>query len=182
MLQARLRLIALVGLLVITLAYVASQARPKPAAAGSIDPKAREKASDISFLEAPANGLPKHLSDLKGKVVVLDLWATWCGPCRMSIPDIAQMNKDLHGKPVQVIGVAMDSADTASEVPSTAKELGINYPVALGSKSTGINSYQTSGIPVLYIIDKEGRVAFIMEGYSPTFSVKKQVEAILDEG
>ena len=182
MLQARVRTIGFAVLLFVILAYIVSQARPKVAAAGAIDTAERKVASDISFLEAPANGLPKHLSDLHGKVVVMDLWATWCGPCRMSIPDFVQMNKDLHGKPLAIIGVAMDSADTEAEVPASAKDLGINYPVALGSKSTGITPYQTNGIPTLYIIDKQGRVAFVMQGYSPTFSIEQQVKAILDEG
>jgi len=102
------------------------------------------------------------LSDLQGKVVILDFWATWCPPCRKGIPDLVQLKKDYKAKGVEVIGVSLDALTrggaTFKDVSPFIKEYKINYPILNGTEDVitkfgGINS-----IPTSFVIDKEGYI------------------------
>lgn len=99
-----------------------------------------------------------------GKVVLLDIWATWCPPCRAEIPYLVKLAKKYADKDVVLVGVAID--ERKSDVASFAKQKGINYTVALdpGAQSLG-QRYQLRGIPATYIIDKEGIIRKVHSGF-----------------
>lgn len=120
MLRTRLLLIGGILLLVALFARIAAVA---PRATGPKQP--------VPELAFPANtpGLPATLADLKGKVVLLDFWATWCSPCRQSIPELAALQTKYGNKGLQVIGVSVDDASTQSQIPKAIQALGINYPI-----------------------------------------------------
>lgn len=81
-----------------------------------------------------------------------------------------------------VIGVSVDDVNTQAQIPDTAKELGINYPIVLASDLKGdVASYSTGSIPSLYIIDKKGKIRVQQDGYDPNGNLDDQVKAILDE-
>ncbi len=109
-----------------------------------------------------------NLSDYKGKVVILDFWATWCPPCRKGIPDLIEIKKELKDKGVEVIGISMDSftrgGATKNDVIPFIKDYGINYPILIGDPNVtqqygGINS-----IPTSFVIDKEGYIVSYYQG------------------
>ena len=87
-------------------------------------------APDIVFPAGTA-GLPARLSELKGKVVILDFWATWCGPCRMSIPELVHLYEKYKDKGLVVVGVSTDEPETLQNIPDTVEELKINYPIVI---------------------------------------------------
>ena len=125
---------------------------------------------------------PTNLSALRGKVVLLDFWATWCGPCRMSIPQLATLYQKYHAKGLEIIGISMDGPETQKLIPVAKKEWGINYPIALADDIPDLgNKYRFDAIPSLYIIDKQGRVRKHIPGYDPTDNLTELIETLLQE-
>jgi thiol-disulfide isomerase/thioredoxin len=107
------------------------------------------------------------LSALKGKVVILDFWATWCPPCRAAIPRLIELYNKYQNQGLLVLGIALDERN---EVIKLSKEMGINYPVLFDDKQTSRN-YEIQSIPTLFVIDKKGKqvykeIGFSEEGFS----------------
>lgn len=120
---------------------------------------AERKAPDFS-LKTPDGKLIK-LSNYKGKVVILDFWATWCPPCRKGIPDLIAIQKEFP-KDVVVIGVSVDQADgpraTKDKVAPFIKEYGINYPVVFFDKKIVEDYGGIESIPTAFVIDQKGNI------------------------
>lgn len=108
-----------------------------------------------------------------GKVVVLDLWATWCPPCQAVTPNLIKINKKYAGKPVKVIGVALD--EDPAKVSDYVKRNKINYTVLTDPQGATVGDLYklTGGIPALYIIDKTGVIKMVEVG----FPYDKQMQA-----
>lgn len=102
------------------------------------------------------DGKEIKLSDFKGKVVVLDFWATWCAPCRKGIPDLIDIQKN-YGKDVQVIGITVDE-NPMQVVPPFVKEFKINYPILIGTDEVYQKYGNINAIPTMFIIDRKGRI------------------------
>lgn len=99
-----------------------------------------------------------------GKVVVLDIWATWCPPCRAEIPFIIKMQKKYAGKGVTIVGVAID--EQKAVVSAFVKKTGINYTICWDPNGKAIGGkYQVRGIPATYVIDKKGVIRFVHSGF-----------------
>ena len=114
------------------------------------------------------NGQDKKLSDYKGKVILLNFWATWCGPCKRELPDLSQLAKDLSGKDFKLIGVSVDENPLALE--NFLKNIPLSYTVLSEPASILYTKYMdaTGGrdnvIPQTYIIDKNGKVVETLIG------------------
>jgi peroxiredoxin len=99
------------------------------------------------------------LADFKGKVLVLNFWATWCPPCREEIPDFIETYKSLKGQGLEIVGLSVDRL-TPDKLRSWTDEAGINYPVALATPQI-VEAYQPGDyIPSTIIIDGKGRIRF----------------------
>lgn len=106
-----------------------------------------------------------NLSDLKGKVVLIDFWATWCGPCRMSIPGIEKLYAERRADGLEVMGVAMEH-DGGENVPSAVSQMGMTYPVGLPKDREPIKKYVKGAIPTTALVDRHGNLRWLQEGYS----------------
>ena len=105
------------------------------------------------------------LSKLRGKVVVLDFWATWCGPCKKAMPSVQKLHEHFKGKPVRVFGV--DVWEGAKGDPAGyMKENGFTYTLLMKGDELA-KSYQFNGIPTFYIIGPDGRVLYASTGFRP---------------
>ncbi len=124
-----------------------------------------------------ASGKTLTLSSLKGKVVILDFWATWCPPCRKGIPDLIDIKKK-YSKNVEIVGISVDemSRNTKSKVVPFIKEYGINYPVVYADMGVIQNFGGIRSIPTTFLIDKEGNVVAKYEGLLPKDVLEKEVE------
>ena len=103
------------------------------------------------------NGKPVSSDDFKGKVVVLDFWATWCPPCRAEIPSLIALQQKYGAQGLQVIGISVDEGG-ADVVKPFVKKMGINYPVVLADEKVQRDFGGLDAIPVGLIIDREGRI------------------------
>jgi thiol-disulfide isomerase/thioredoxin len=97
------------------------------------------------------------LKSLKGKVVVLDFWATWCYPCRMEIPHFIELYKDYHSQGLEIIGIALDKGGAETVKPFAEKE-GINYTIVIGDPSVADLYGGIAAIPTTLVLDKKGIV------------------------
>jgi cytochrome c biogenesis protein CcmG/thiol:disulfide interchange protein DsbE len=119
--------------------------------------KDRRPAPDFKLKDATGNSV--QLSDYKGKVVLLNFWATWCGPCTLEIPWFEQFEQQYRSKGFEVLGVSMDE-DGWNVIKPYIAEHKINYRVVLGNDSVGELYGGVDSLPTTFIIDREGRFAF----------------------
>ena len=146
-----------------------------------IPPGQRQPALEIKadFLNAPnAGGLEK----LKGKVVVLDFWATWCGPCRMEIPTLVKMYDAYHSKGLELWGLSVELNDAQPKdyFNKFISGFAIQYPVGLASTET-LKSYGINPIPTTFFIDKSGKIALSFVGVHPEEDFSYAIERLLAE-
>jgi thiol-disulfide isomerase/thioredoxin len=103
------------------------------------------------------DGKTMHLSDLRGKAVLLNFWATWCGPCKIETPWLVELQNQYGSQGLQVIGVAMD--DSAKEdIAKFAKDMGVNYPVLLGKEAVGDAYGGVPALPESFFIGRDGKI------------------------
>jgi thiol-disulfide isomerase/thioredoxin len=99
--------------------------------------------------------VPLKLSDLKGKVVLLNFWATWCPPCREEIPSMMKLNKAMAGKPFQMVAVSIDEGGVP-EIESFFKSSGFSLPTYTDPGAAAQKTYGITGVPESFLIDKNG--------------------------
>ena len=151
--------------------YIAGRRKaqqPKPAASGNLAP-------DLAVTDI--DGKKLTLSDYKGKVVLLDFWATWCTPCREEIPAFVEMQHKYGPQGFQVIGISMD--DDAKPVKAFYQQFKINYPVAVGDDKLAQSFGGVLGLPVNFIIDREGRIHAKFLGATDVSVIDKAVSDLL---
>jgi thiol-disulfide isomerase/thioredoxin len=102
------------------------------------------------------DGKPLTLAALQGKVIFLNFWATWCGPCRAEVPDLIALQDRYKGR-LQIIGLNVDD-DDAGEIQRYVDETGINYPVAMTSNDLRVQYGGIPALPTSFVLDTEGRV------------------------
>jgi thiol-disulfide isomerase/thioredoxin len=103
------------------------------------------------------DGKDIKLSDLRGKAVLLNFWATYCGPCKVEMPWFVELQKEYGPQGFQIIGVAMDDAST-EDIAKFAKDMGVNYPILLGKESVGESYGGVSVLPTTFFVDRDGKL------------------------
>lgn len=133
---------------------------------------------------APDFTLPKFkggqftLSSLKGKVIILDFWATWCGPCRMEIPGFIKLYEKYKDSGLEIVGVALDRSGERAVGPF-AKQYGINYIIVFGGREITQKYGGIPGIPTTFIIDRKGNIAGKHIGYAPKEAFEEVIKKLL---
>lgn len=124
----------------------------------------------VSGIRLPdIEGRMTSLSDYKGRVVLLNFWATWCPPCQDEIPDFIKLQEELGPKGLTIVGISVDS-DDVSEVRNYSRQLRINYPILYAGEKVeesveAVGGFR--GIPTSFVIDREGKIVKKISGIVP---------------
>ena len=148
-----------------------------PLSAELLKPAARKPATDFSLPGRDAK--PVRLSALKGKVVLLDFWATWCAGCKVEIPWLIDFDKAYRAKGLAAIGVSMDDEGWKTIEPYLKKSP-ISYPIVAGNFDTAA-PYNITALPVTVLIDRAGRVAAKHVGIVDKKSFEAELKQLLAE-
>jgi thiol-disulfide isomerase/thioredoxin len=127
-------------------------------AAGTATKASKDRKPAPDFQLKDADGKIVRLSDYKGKVVLLDFWATWCGPCKIEIPWFIEFERAYKDKGFAVIGVAMDEEGWTVVKPFVT-DLAINYRIVQGSEETAQLYGGVEALPTTFLVDREGKIA-----------------------
>jgi len=126
------------------------------------------------------SGVDQSLAALKGRVVVLNFWATYCIPCRKEMPDLAAIQNEFAALGVQVVGVNTDEVKDRSKVLQFVKETKINFPIWVGGSTEHMLKFGLgAALPGTVVIGRDGRVAKIISGVVDQVGLRKEIEALL---
>ena len=140
-------------------------------------PTARDPAP--SFELAPLDGQKLQLSTLRGQIVLVDFWATWCGPCRDEAPKLVELQHKYAARGLRVIGISMD--DDAAPVRTFYAQHRLNYPVALGDAALAERFGRVLGMPAKFLIDRQGRIASKHAGAVDFGLLERELQELLSE-
>ncbi|GAC1362631.1 MAG: TlpA disulfide reductase family protein [Acidobacteriaceae bacterium] len=129
---------------------------------------------------AEAGGGRWRMGDHRGEVVAINLWATWCGPCREETPTLERAVKEFGGRGFSVVGVSLDEGDRESKVRAFAERYGVSYPLAFPDAMSQMSA-GLEGIPTTLLIDRRGRVAKTYVGEVPGGVLAEDVGRLLAE-
>jgi len=166
--RTRVALEALLWTAVIVLAWVWGQGRVVP------DIEEGKPAPDFALVST--RGRQFRLSDHRDKVVVINFWATWCGPCRMELPALNQLYRDYPPEAFQIFAVALQS--DPEEVKAMAQELQLEMPVLFGNGALD-GQYGIRGFPTTIVVGPGGIVLDVFGGYTTEWSLRRAVDAAL---
>jgi peroxiredoxin len=138
--------------------------------------KDRHDAPDFALKDV--DGKIVHLSDYRGKVVLLDFWATWCGPCKIEIPWFMEMQRKNKDRGFEVVGVAMDDEGWEVVKPFLAT-LAVNYRVVMGNDTTASTYGGVDALPTTFLIDRTGKIAAVHIGLTSKKEFEDGVEQLL---
>jgi thiol-disulfide isomerase/thioredoxin len=126
-----------------------------------------------------AEGKIVRLSDYSGKVVLIDFWATWCGPCKSSIPWINELSEKYREDGLAVIGISMDEDGWAAVKPFM-EQMRMTYPVVMGNKRVAYLYGDVESLPVAFFVDRKQRVAVIHLGPASRKDFEKAIRTLLE--
>jgi peroxiredoxin len=174
-LRSQLRLAAIVITAAILGLVACSPTRPVKQVVK--DDSKRKHAPDFALKDA--NGKLVHLADYQGKVVLLDFWATWCGPCVIEIPWFTEFERKYKDRGFEVVGVSMDDDGWKAITPFVAKKK-MNYRVVLGDDKTGDQYGGLEALPTTFVIDRNGRIASVHVGLASKKDFEDAIEKLLE--
>jgi cytochrome c biogenesis protein CcmG/thiol:disulfide interchange protein DsbE len=137
-----------------------------------------ETAPGFTLLDT--DGKYVSLASLKGRVVVVNFWATWCPPCRAEIPELSRLYAENRGKCFELLGVAEESGPREAIV-ETAEKLGANYPILLDERGDVANTFRIGGYPHTFLIDAKGKVRASIAGGIDGRELRQALDPLLRE-
>lgn len=168
------------SLFVLTLLIAGCSSSPEQVvdAAGK-DTKGRKQAPNFTLKDA--DGRNVSLSDYKGKVVLLNFWATWCGPCKIEIPWFVDFEQKYKDRGFAVLGVSMDEEGWEVVKPYLSKNK-INYRILVGDEQVAKNYGGLDALPTTLVIDRNGAITSTHEGLVSKSTYEKEIVALLGQG
>lgn len=167
-----MRKIAVIGVVVLLVLgwLVLRPPSSRPKSAASLRPAPDFSLTDLS-------GRPLRLSDYRGKVVILDFWATWCEPCKAEIPHFIDLENKYSSRGLQVLGISMD--DSEPPVREFQQKFKMNYPVAVGTAKLADQYGGILGLPITFVIDPGGRIVARHIGATDVSVIEAEAKKLL---
>ena len=153
------------------------QAR-KNRAGGSVSGQLRGQPAPDFELQS-LDGKNVKLSDFRGKALLLNFWATWCGPCKIEMPWFVELQKEYGPQGFQIVGVAMDDA-SLEDIAKFAKEMGVNYPILIGKESVGDQYGGIPALPETFFIGRDGKMVDKIIGLKGKGEIEESVKKSLN--
>ena len=125
------------------------------------------------------DGPTMRLSDLRGKAVLLNFWATWCGPCKIEMPWFVDFQKQYGSQGLQIVGVAMDDA-SREDIGKFAKDMGVNYPILIGKEAVGDQYGGVPALPETFLIGRDGKIVDKIIGLRGKAEIEDSIKKALD--
>jgi len=125
------------------------------------------------------DGKSMRLSDLRGKAVLLNFWATWCGPCKIEMPWFVELQKQYGSQGLQIVGVAMDDA-SKEDIAKFARDMGVNYPILIGKESVGDEYGGVPALPESFFIGRDGKVVDKIIGLKGKAEIEDTIKKVLE--
>ncbi len=129
-----------------------------------------EKASPTLGAPTPAYGARTlggdsvSLAGLRGRVVLLNFWATWCAPCRHETPFLETLYRERRSRGLEIVGVSMDAGDARGQVADFVREYGVSYSILVDPQMRGMDLYRVLGLPATFLVDREGVLRWMRIG------------------
>jgi len=148
-------------------------------AAAMLSCPADAKPANLNFTMKDVAGKNITLADFKGKVLLIDFWATWCGPCKVEIPHFVEFQQKYAGHGFQVVGISVD--DTAEKLEPYVRDMKMNYPVLQGLNHDDVQDAYGPilGIPVSVLISRDGKVCATHTGLTDKEVFEREIKALL---
>ena len=118
------------------------------------------------------------IRDLRGNVVIVNFWGTWCVPCRREIPELVELHEAYEGRPVEIVGIAVDSGD-AEDIREFADGFGVEYRLWIAGMETVMSEFEAVGYPFTLIIDQDGGIVSSFYGPQTLASLSGEIDALL---
>jgi thiol-disulfide isomerase/thioredoxin len=125
------------------------------------------------------DGKSLRLSDLRGKAVLLNFWATWCGPCKIETPWLVELQNQYGSQGLQVVGVEMGD-DAKDDIAKFAKDMGVNYPVLIGKEAVGEAYGGVPALPETFFIGRDGKIVDKIIGLKGRSEIEDSIKRALD--
>ncbi len=141
--------------------------------------------ADPALPRTNARDLQQRINRNKGKVVIVNLWATWCGPCMEELPDLARFYRNYQKQGVEMIGVSFDDVETADQtVPPVLRKHGVRYPIVVVAQdfdqfADQFDKAWRGEVPRFYLYDKQGKRVKAWSGKTTYATLEKEVKALL---
>lgn len=118
----------------------------------------------IEYVATTLEGDSVSLGSLRGQVVLLNLWATWCVPCRQETPYLQSVFEEHQGEGLRIVGISLDTGDAAGDIRAFVEEYGVTYTILHDRRMRGLELYQVIGLPGSFLIDREGILRWMQYG------------------
>jgi peroxiredoxin len=171
-------LVALVVTGMLVFGYRMAARGPSSAAAGS--PAKGQLAPEFALQSL--DGKTVRLSDLRGKAVLLNFWATWCSPCKIEMPWFVDLQKQYAAEGLQVVGISVDEDASPDELTKFAKELGVNYPILLAKDNVEESYGGIQFLPVTIFIGRDGKIVDKVFGLKGRAEIEDNIKKALSQG
>jgi peroxiredoxin len=125
------------------------------------------------------DGKTMRLSDLRGKAVLLNFWATWCGPCKIEMPWFVELQNQYASQGLQIVGVAMDDA-SKEDIGKFAKDMNVNYPILIGKEAVGDQYGGVPALPESFLIGRDGKIVDKIIGLRGKAEIEDSIKKALD--
>lgn len=139
----------------------------------------QDRTADLSFDLTTTTGEILRLSDLEGRVILIDFWATWCGPCRIEIPGFVELNKKYGSRGLSIVGISVD--DPVPAILRFAEQYEVNYPMVAGVERDDVKAAfgPLVGYPTTVLVTRDGRICHSHAGFSPLEKFEAEILSLL---
>jgi len=153
--------------------------RPRDSRAAAPEQQMGQLAPDFALKSL--EGQDVRLSDLRGKAVLLNFWATWCAPCKIEMPWFVELQKQYGGQGLQIVGVAMDDA-SQEDIAKFAQNMGVNYPILIGKEAVGDAYGGVQFLPLSVYIGRDGKIVDKAFGLKGKPEIEDSIKKALAQG